>query len=329
MRGGSDTIDVLLPPPPMLGPSAPLRGGLSFALEGETMGTRWCLRAVAPVGFEPTRAGNALEHVFASVIEQMSQWNPHSQLSRYNAAPAGSRHEIGAQFRQVLACAITIADASGGAFDPALGRAAQAWGFGAEPFSGAIHDGKIERTAPGDAFVKLDAGTIIQPGGLSLDLSGIAKGYAVDCGIEALQREGIEHALLEIGGELKAIGLREDGCPWWVDLERSPDLGNQVVRIGLSDWAVATSGHWHRRRTAEGRSWSHTLDPRNGRPVDDRIAAVNVLHPGCMQADALATAIIVLGETEGIAFADRHRLPARITTGTKVIESAAWTEWRG
>lgn len=268
-----------------------------------------------------------LERCFESVIAQMSQWRRDSQLSRFNAGAPGSRHRIGPQFRQVLDCAHSIQRASERAFDPLLGLHSDHWGFGDKGF---------DEAAPAPArSANVDLGSIrtdepdvlVQPGGAVLDLSGIAKGYAVDMGVAAIARMGIGHMLLDIGGETKAVGLRADALPWWIDL--SVPLGSVAsrTRIGLTGWSLATSGHWERRRFAQDRSWSHTLDPESGDPTNDALSA-NVLHPGCMQADALATALIVLGLDEGIAFADRHRVPARIVGPRRVAESAAWREWK-
>ncbi|QWC57671.1 FAD:protein FMN transferase [Erythrobacter sp. 3-20A1M] len=323
--------DLLLPPALPLGtarPSGPASDARQLKLSGETMGTVWSVELFAPTSIEPSHVRATLEGAFELVISQMSQWRSDSQLSRFNTGAAGSAHRIGAQFRQVLAAALAIRDASEGAFDPAIGTAARHWGFGAETFSG-VRPGNGE---PGDSSalrLPEDGEPLIQPGVIELDFSGIAKGFAVDLGIAALRRMGIAQALLEIGGELRGIGLQRGALPWWVDLEVPPGSKAPKTRIGLVDWAVATSGHWHRRRSAGGSSWSHSIDPRTAAPVTDMILSATVLHPGCMQADALATAIIVLGEEAGVVFADRHRVPARLVTSDRVIESAAWRVWRG
>ena len=323
--GGQGEIDLLLPPgqhhtPPPHADTHPVR------LAGETMGTGWSLDALVTTALSTDAVEAALLQAFETVIAQMSQWRADSQISRFNSGAPGSEHRIGPQFRLVLDCAMAISQASDGAFHPALGAAAQAWGFGAAKFDGAKPTGKV---APADwsSLAGSAPDRIVQPGGVRLDLSGIAKGFAVDLAMAALQRCGFGHALLDIGGELKGIGLRADGLPWWVDLEQREDSVAMATRIGLTGWAVATSGHWHRRRSAGTDSWSHTLDPATGAPVGDALSAT-VLHPGCMQADALATALIVLGEARAMAFADRHNLAARLVTGTQVLESAAWQRWR-
>ncbi len=291
------------------------------------MGTGWTLQALAPKGLEAGRIEAALERCFETVIAQMSQWREDSQISRFNAGPPGSRHRIGPQFRQVLDCALSIQSASDGAFDPLLGSQSNAWGFGPGAVGNAPPTGQRAPRLEASAIQAEVPDVIVQPGNAMLDLSGIAKGFAVDMGVAALTRLGVEHMLLDIGGESKAIGLRADALPWWIDLAVPPGSSASATRIGLTGWAIATSGHWERRRAAEGRSWSHTLDPVSGAPTNDALSA-SVLHPGCMQADALATALIVLGMDEGIAFADRHRLPARIVGRQRVTESAAWRAWK-
>jgi len=331
--GAPGEVDELLLPPGLSPETArPLAGGRTLRLGGATMGTDWSLQAVVPRDhgtFGDGRVRAALERVFAVVIAQMSQWEPRSQISRFNRAAAGEAVAIGPQFAIVLDCALNFARATGGAFDPALGAASEAWGFGAAPAPASLPladrsrlDWRALRWSPGEA-------ALVQPGGVALDLSGIAKGFAVDMGIAALERLGIRHALLEIGGELRGIGLRADGLPWWVDCEQVPAAHTPSARVGLSGWAIATSGDYRRRRSAEGRSWSHTLDPQSGRPLDNGVRAVSVLHRSCMQADALATALTVLGPERGLAFADAHGIPARMITADAALTSAAWRRWLG
>ena len=221
---------------------------------------------------------------------------------------------------------------SGWTFDPTLGAASELWGFGTGPDPELMPDEALHKAMERRDRYALTMPALgeplIQPGGITLDFSGIAKGFAVDMGIAALQRLGINHALLEVGGELRAIGVQDDGMPWWVDCDVPPDSDVAVSRIALSGWAVATSGNYHRRCAAEGHSWSHSFDPVSGWPLGDDVLAVTVLHHGCMQADALATAILVKGPAEGIAFADMFGIPARIIVDDQIHASAAWLKWR-
>ena len=309
----------------------PLADGRLAELSGETMGTNWSLSAVVPDHVSDDKLADVLQWAFVRVIRQMSQWDAESELSRFNRSMPGSSVAISADFAHVLDCALQVAEASDGAFDPTLGLASEMWGFGASdpPVVLPRNSAAGETRALDWSDVSLDHSgrSVLQPGGLALDLSGIAKGYGVDLGIHELEQLGVHHALLEIGGELRGIGVRPDGMPWWVDLDIPPAGQAPHSRIGLTGWAVATSGSYRRRRSAGGASWSHSLDPQTGMPLDDEIQAVTVLHKGCMQADALATAMLVMGPKRGIDFADSQGIPARVVLRGGTINSQAWRAW--
>lgn len=292
-------------------------GGVTHDLCGEIMGTGWSVRLVAPVftALAPLRAG--IERIFADVIAQMSHWEAGSLLSRYNAAPAGQAFDLPAAFAAVLDCALRVAAQSQGACDPTIAPLVDLWGFGAHA---------NVRQAPPDAAAITAALAVcgwqklpydpaqrrlIQPGGLRLDFSGIAKGYAVDLVARSLSLAGIRHYLVEVGGELRGCGLKPDGQPWWVALQAPPGLqARHVNRIALHDLSVATSGDYQRSFQYAGKLYGHTIDPRSGWPVNDTLASVSVLHPSCLWADAYATALTVLGVEAGLAFARDHDLAA-------------------
>ena len=152
---------------------------------------------------------------------------------------------------------------------------------------------------------------MIQPGGLSLDLSGIAKGYAVDVLADLLTGFDIFHALVEIGGELVGRGVRPDGEPWWVDLEDPPGVVLPRLRIALHGVAVATSGNYRRG--------AHTLDPHSGQSADNGIRSVSVIHRTALEADAWATALTVLGPERGMDLAVREGLAVRIVANQELL----------
>lgn len=322
---------LLLPPGPM--PDLPPHpvGGRTTLLHGETMGTDWSLEAVAPPGITDGMLRTALEDVYAGLKAQISQWDEDSDLSRFNRAAPGSRHQLRTEFAFVLDCALQIARASSGAFDPTIGGASELWGFGYTAVPGERPSKEVAASTRvfdwRDVEVSENGRVLLQPGGLTLDFSGIGKGFAVDAGVSALNKMGAHHLLLNIGGELRASGLQHDGLPWWVDLEIPPASSAPSARIGLLGWSIATSGNYCRRRSASGKSWGHTIEPATGLPLADEILSVTVLHPGCMQADALATAITVLGPVEGQVFADGNGIPARLVTKSEVWESKAWSRW--
>lgn len=295
------------------------------------MGTTWSLRFDNPamLSLEAVRA--CVETALTCVVDQMSTWEAGSDISRFNAAPGSSRHTLPTAFADVLATALDWAAASGGAIDPTVGPLVALWGFGAQagahqaPPSAAELD--AARSRVGWQRITLDRvqRTLVQPGGIALDLSGIAKGFAVDHVADALQALGLQHMLVEVGGELRAIGHRPDGQAWQVQVEAGPAT---IPRLPLDDLAIATSGdRWHTRAHGD-RRWSHTIDPRSGEPAAHALAAVTVLHPRCVHADALATALTVLGPDDGLAFAQRHGVAARFVVrdgaGHHLRVSDAW-----
>lgn len=302
-------------------PTPPPAGSRLQRLSGSTMGTDWSARLMRPPGLDADLDAE-LRGELDDIVRQMSHWEPDSLLSRYNAAPAGSWHPLPPAFYEVMAYALAVHEASAGAYDPAAGALVNLWGFGPGPrFDGAgfyAPDAQAVARALGQrthAPVRLDpeGRRLLQPGGAVLDLSAVAKGYAVDRLALCLERHGVQHYLVEIGGELRGAGLKADGQPWWVEIEGVPDAqsGSQAV-VALHGLAVATSGDYRRYFHQAGQRRPHTLDPRSGYPVSNELASVTVLAPTCMQADALSTALSVLGPQEGLAFAEAHGLAARL-----------------
>ncbi|OYX16101.1 MAG: thiamine biosynthesis protein ApbE, partial [Brevundimonas diminuta] len=156
----------------------------------------------------------------------------------------------------------------------------------------------------------------IQIGGMKLDFSGIAKGHAVDRVSDRLSALGATSHLVEIGGELKGRGVKPDAQPWWVEIEAVAGSPAPRTVAALVDLAMATSGDGRLAFTHEGRLYSHTLDGATGRPVDNGLAQVTVFDASAMRADALATALTVLGPIEGPEMAEALGLAAHFTERT-------------
>lgn len=281
------------------------------------MGTSWSAKAVVDAPLPDLQAE------LDKVVAQMSHWEADSDLGRFNRAPAGTWHTLPAEFATVIEYALQVSAESGGAYDPCAGALVNLWGFGPERrfdqagFAAPSHDA-IAAVLHARHAVQYDAATrrLFQPGGVQLDLSSVAKGFAVDQLARCLRMQGVRHFLVEVGGELRGAGVKPDGQPWWVALEDVPglqpaqDAGATIAALhGLS---LATSGDYRRYFSYESRRASHTLDPRTGYPINNDVASVTVLHPSCMAADALSTAITVLGETDGLAFAEARGLAARL-----------------
>lgn len=291
--------------------------GRMMQMSGPTMGTSWEVSLASPTGVDPTALLGDIEAVLGTIVAQMSTWRPDSVLSAFNGAPAGCRVELPEPCLSVLAAALDWARVTGGAFDPTVGPLVDLWGFGPVPPVGRPPLDEARRHTQqrlGWARVELDAvaRTARQPGGVALDLSAIAKGYAVDAVVQTLRAHGVESALVDIGGELRGIGVKPDGLPWWVQLEcPDDDAGTRPdLVLGLCDLAVATSGDYRRYFEHDGRRYAHTIDPGTGAAAMTGLAAVSVVHSACMAADALSTALMVLGVEAGLAFCIRHNVAA-------------------
>lgn len=284
-------------------------------LGGVSMGTTWSVRMLAP-GRDLRRLHASIAAQLARVVAQMSNWEPDSDLSRFNRAPAGSWHRLPDEFWNVLDCALRIAETSDGAFDPTVGPLVDAWGFG-PPGRGidpARHQLAELATRVGWRRIerRVEDHAILQPGDLQLDLCAIAKGHAVDLVAACLRNEGVANALVEVGGELYGFGRRADGQPWRVLVDDDGDDSEEPRVVQLECRAIASSGdRWHRRENGEGRTLSHSIDVRCSEPVADAPRLVSVLADDAMQADAWATALTVMGAQAGFDFSCRHAMAAR------------------
>ncbi len=284
------------------------------SLGGETMGTTWGVHMVAPRKTDLRLHHRRIESLLQGLVQEMSTWEADSVISRFNRAEPGSVHQLPADFAHVLTCAIEIAAQSDGAFDPTVGDLVGVWGFGAHARRpdeiGNPQAVDAARVHVGWRRLELHDSQLRQPGDLQLDLSAIAKGHAADAITRSLQQNGIDHALVEVGGELRASGLKPDGSPWRVAIEDAVDDDLPRV-IALRDQGVATSGdRWHYNDLADRRI-AHTLDPREGAPVTCTPMTVTVIADSAMLADGWATAMRVLGPERGARLAHAHALAVR------------------
>ncbi len=308
-------------------PSPPWRAALAIAalagcaagpepvqtetLAGEAMGTSY---RVTVAGLAGGNLGAIVRDTVDRVDSLMSTYRDDSEVSRLNRHPALSPMPVSAETFEVLAAARRASDLTGGAFDVTVGSLVSAWGFG--PASAApapapavirqLRDAggwdKLELDAERHAVRKLHPETTV-------DLSGIAKGFAVDLVAGALEREGHRSYLVDIGGEVRVGAARAPGNPWRVGVERPQSAGRRPHRIlPLARTAVATSGNYRNFRERDGRRFGHVLDPRTGMPSESDVASASVLDPSAMRADALATAMLVLGAESAIKLAEREGL---------------------
>lgn len=307
--------------PPVMPDGLEIPDGGWHRLTGAIFATGWQVDVVRAGAAEAARDDvwllalrARIEAALEAIDAQMSPWRDASDLMRFNRAVEGAHVPLPEPMRSVVAGALGIADLTGGAFDPTLHDAVALWGFGAM----AVADGVPEASVIAAMGVNRhdwtalawDGDAIVARDGLTLDLCGIAKGYAVDAVMDVIRATpGAVAALVDVGGELKGWNLRPDGMPWWVEIERPQGSVNAPFMAALCDWAVATSGDYRRSFRHDGADYCHAIDPRTLAPIRTGVASATVFDPLCWRADALATALMVLGRDQALAFADAHDIP--------------------
>lgn len=296
------------------GPPAPT------VLGGATMGTRWSVKLALTL---PRAEARALQATLAARLErleaQFSTWDPDSEISRFNRTAGEDWVPVPAEVAALAARAQRIAAQTGGAFDVTVGALVDLWGFGPAGPRADAPDAEAIEAARACVGYRLLAVREDPPAlrrrtpCLRLDFSAIAKGHAVDLLADALAQAGHAHWLVEIGGEVRAAGRRADGQPWRVGVERpGEEAGVSVVdrTLALGDRAVASSGVYRNFFTTAAGSHAHLLDPRTGEPSGTTFGAASVVHVRAADADAYATALMVLDPRAAVAFAERHALAA-------------------
>lgn len=281
-----------------------------YKVDGPTMGTRWTAQFVADDVLGAQMTGS-LQAAVDLVDAQMSTWKPDSDLSRFNAAPVGDWVAVPPELAFVAAQGLAVGRATSGAFDITLGRQVNAWGFGPDGMTGvpAAADPSAGIAA---LEVRSDPPGLRKSVALSLDLSGIAKGYGVDCMADVLDHAGIGDYLVTLDGELRSKGRKPGAQGRWSIAIDAPVPGERQVWDILEPdvGALATSGDYRHFRVLDGAALAHTIDPATGRPLDNALASVTVLDPLCWRADAWATALMVMGPQKGVAIAQARNIPA-------------------
>jgi FAD:protein FMN transferase len=304
-------------------------------LEGSTMGTTFSVKVVGELDPAAQQAlASAVQAELAQVDEQMSTWRDDSELSRFNRHAATTPFAVSPQTRAVVVDAVRVFGVTDGAFDPTVGPLVRAWGFGGgaapdAPLTDEDVAALLTHVGLGKIHIDREENTLTKSDpGVELDLSAIAKGWGVDRVHRAVRMLGHTDAMVEIGGEVRVSGRNARGDRWRLGIER-PDAARGTVHqvVQLDDDAVATSGDYRNYVERDGQRWSHTIDPRTGRPITHGLASVTVIADQCTTADAWATALNVLGPEAGPAVADAQGLKAlflvRDGDGFTAVRSAA------
>ena len=293
-------------------------------IRGLTMGTSYAVELAAPIDDAVrTRLAELIEVELAAINRAMSTYDPRAELSEFNRRQDLRWTPASRGLLEVLDSASRISTSTQGAFDVTVGPLVDLWGFGPQYGTRRVpNDLVIERVrdSVGYQHVQTDpsAGAIRKRHSRTqVDLSAIAKGYGVDRVAMILDRQGVDDYLVEIGGELRARGTTAAGRPWRVGIER-PVEGRHVVGeiVVLENRAIATSGTTQDFFDQNGRHYSHIIDPKTGRPVEHPPIAVSVVADTTMEADAWATALVVLGPERGYSLAQARGLEALLVTAS-------------
>lgn len=285
-------------------------------LHGSTMGTRYSAVFFMPSGANLRALSAALFDAVDRVDQQMSAWKPESDLNRLNSAQVDTWVETPPELMTVLAASLQVERATNSAFDIGVGDVVSAWGFGPPGCNSAyvqLNPASFASRLPTSKVLELDIseGRVRKSASIKLDLSGIAKGFGVDAMASVMDEFGLDSWLVGIDGEMRAKGVKPDGTMWAVAHER-PERGVREAMgvLELQDMAVATSGNYRHYIEVDGKTISHTMNPRTGAPLDNDVASVTVLAPTCMVADAWATALMVMGVEVGLKMATAQKVDA-------------------
>ena len=276
-------------------------------LGGNAQGTTF---AITYEAVEDKTYEKEIEALFKAIDHSMSLWVNTSQIVQFNNDPKGQK--VDDYFREVLAASMQIYESTNGAFDPTVGPIVKAWGFARKNNLSMPSDAAIDSLK---RFVGLNKVSVenewvikTQPE-VQLDFNAIAQGYTVDVIANFLNDHGVKNYLVEVGGELRCVGKNSKGENWQIGIEKptfnTSEKQNEIQDVvSLTDIALATSGNYRKFIEQDGKKYSHTIDPKTGKPVTHHLLSVSVLAPNCMEADGYATAYMVMGKDKAMQLAN-------------------------
>lgn len=305
--------------PFMPGCSNQAERGTLMTINGQTMGTEYEIKFITNVARSEdfqVRIKEGVDSLLETINLRMSTYIDSSEISRFNSTTTTDWFAVSAETAEIIGLALSVSEKSSGAFDVTAGPLVNLWGFGPEASTSDIPNAEsIKRAMSKVGFQKLS--TRPTPPSIKkdipevyCDLAAIAKGWGVDRVAAFFDDMSISDYLIEIGGEIKARGKNNQNETWQIGIA-TPDSEAGIQKIvSLNDASMATSGDYRLYFERDGTRYSHILDPRTGRPITHQLASVTVIDKRCADADAMATAIIVLGPEDGYDFALRENLAA-------------------
>lgn len=308
-----------------------------LVFSGMTMGTSYQVKIITNDDVPTENLGEQIENRLSSLNQTFSTYIETSELMQFNQAKTGQPQAISEDMQVVMSIAQEVYGLTDGAFDPTVAPLVNLWGFGPNESNNVIP--QSEQIQQALSVIGLNhlvlnkaAKKAQREQDIKLDFSAIAKGYAVDAVADLLESSGIQHYLVEVGGELRARGYKPNGDLWRIAIERPSLVQGDVQQvIALQDVAVATSGDYRNYFEKNGKRYSHTIDPRIGYPVDHELASVTVIEETAVKADALATAMMVMGPEDSLMLAEKYNIPVYILVkeadGFKVQYSKAFAQY--
>ena len=291
-----------------------------LVLNGLTMGTTYSVKINADNAFvEKNQISDDIDEILSEINQSMSTYIKESELSNINFSTVSDWQSISDDLFEVIDHAINVSLKTNGAFDITIAPLVNLWGFGPDKLQNKIPtDEIIELTKKNTGYKKISIDKSLKKiskldPNLHIDLSGIAKGFAVDKIARYLDKRGFKNYLVEIGGELIGKGLNKDNEIWQIGIE-NPDNNSDTIKriIQLKDMAMATSGNYMNYFEKDGVRYSHTINPVTGKPIKHKLASVTVLDNSAMNADALATAFMVLGSEKALSLADNLEIAVHL-----------------
>ena len=287
---------------------------VEIVVSGNTMGTQFNVK-LADVDVTAADLQQDIEDSLARVEQMMSTFLPDSEISTFNVSSTTDWNTISHEFCSSVEEALVLSTLTDGSFDITVGPLVNLWGFGPGDM---IHeppaDEEISSVMDSVGYEHLQA-DCARPAlkkdisDLFLDMSAFGKGYAVDRIADLLEGAGFQDYMVEVGGEIRLGGRNAKGEKWAIGIEMPlTDQRRPHTVVHLTDTAVATSGDYRNYFEAGGERYSHTIDTRTGRPIIHELASVTVIDDSGYRADALATALLVMGPEKGMELAARENL---------------------
>lgn len=318
------------------GTHAPVATSVDVALDGETMGSTWHIKLRVPAGAEHEANARAMhtpiDELLERVNDQMSTYRPNSEISRFNAHASTEPFPVSREFAAVVTKALDVGKATDGAYDITIDPLINLWGFdrkGRRETPPSAQEIEVARAHTGLSLVRVDGAQLVKlDPQVTINLGGIAAGWAVDELATLVQQRGFHDFMIEVTGEVRAKGRNAKGAPWRIGV-KVPDIDSSevVAAVPVDDRSLTTSGSYHNFFEVKNKRYHHILDPKTGAPADTDLVSVTVMYADAVTADGYDTPFIILGEersreivarTPGMAalFIHQDRATGKLTTRT-------------